>query len=91
MTPQELKFKQMTEPPVEKLICKLAVPCIISMLVTSFYNMADTFFVGQLKDNAATGAVGVVFSMMAIIQAVGFFFGQGSGTFISRALGEMNQ
>ena len=91
MTPQELKFKQMTEPPVEKLICKLAVPCIISMLVTSFYNMADTFFVGQLKSNAATGAVGVVFSMMAIIQAVGFFFGQGSGTFISRALGEKNQ
>ena len=91
MTPQELKFKQMTEPPVERLICKLAVPCIISMLVTSFYNMADTFFVGQLKDNAATGAVGVVFSMMAIIQAVGFFFGQGSGTFISRALGEKNQ
>ena len=91
MTPQELKFRQMTEPPVERLICKLAVPCIISMLVTSFYNMADTFFVGQLKDNAATGAVGVVFSMMAIIQAVGFFFGQGSGTFISRALGEKNQ
>ena len=91
MDAQELKYKQMTEPPVEKLICKLAVPCIISMLVTSFYNMADTFFVGQLKSNAATGAVGVVFSMMAIIQAVGFFFGQGSGTFISRALGQKNQ
>ena len=91
MTPQELKFKQMTEPPVERLICKLAVPCIISMLVTSFYNMADTFFVGLLDSNAATGAVGVVFSMMAIIQAVGFFFGQGSGTFIARALGEKNQ
>jgi putative MATE family efflux protein len=91
MDPQELKYKQMTEPPVEKLICKLAVPCIISMLVTSFYNMADTFFVGQLKSNAATGAVGVVFSMMAIIQAIGFFFGQGSGTFISRALGRKNQ
>ena len=91
MDPQELKFRQMTEPPVEKLICKLAVPCIISMLVTSFYNMADTFFVGQLNSNAATGAVGVVFSMMAIIQAVGFFFGQGSGTFISRALGQKNQ
>ena len=90
MDAQELKFKQMTEPPVEKLICKLAVPCIISMLVTSFYNMADTFFVGMLKSNAATGAVGVVFSVMAIIQAVGFFFGQGSGTFISRALGEKN-
>ena len=90
MDAQEQKFKQMTEPPVEKLICKLAVPCIISMLVTSFYNMADTFFVGMLDSNAATGAVGVVFSMMAIIQAVGFFFGQGSGTFISRALGEKN-
>jgi putative MATE family efflux protein len=61
------------------------------MLVTAFYNMADTFFVGQLKSNAATGAVGVVFSMMAIIQAVGFFFGQGSGTFISRALGQKHQ
>ena len=88
MDAQEIKFKQMTEPPVEKLICKLAVPCIISMLVTSFYNMADTFFVGQLGSNAATGAVGVVFSMMAVIQAIGFFFGQGSGTFISRALGQ---
>ena len=88
MTEQEKKFKEMTEPPVERLICRLAVPCIISMLTTSFYNMADTFFVGLLKSNAATGAVGVAFSMMAIIQAVGFFFGQGSGTFISRALGE---
>ena len=84
----EEKYRQMTEPPVHKLILKLAVPCIISMLVTSFYNMADTFFVGQLNSTAATGAVGVVFSMMAIIQAVGFFFGQGSGTYISRALGQ---
>ena len=88
MDAQEKKFKEMTEPPVEKLICRLAVPCIISMLVTSFYNMADTFFVGQLHSNAATGAVGVVYSMMAIIQAVGFFFGQGSGTYISRSLGK---
>ncbi len=88
MTDQEKKYQEMTQPPVEKLICKLAVPCIISMLTTSFYNMADTFFVGLLHSNAATGAVGVSFSMMAIIQAVGFFFGQGSGTYISRALGE---
>ncbi len=87
---QEEKYRQMTEPPVGKLICRLAVPCIISMLVTSFYNMADTYFVGMLKSNAATGAVGVVFSMMAIIQAVGFFFGQGSGNYISRELGKKN-
>ena len=90
MDEQEQKFIQMTQPPVEGLICRLAVPCIISMLVTSFYNMADTFFVGMLKSNAATGAVGVVFSMMAVIQAVGFFFGHGSGNYISRQLGKKN-
>ena len=84
------KYRQMTEPPVKGLICRLAVPCIISMLVTSFYNMADTYFVGMLGSTAATGAVGVVFSMMAIIQAVGFFFGQGSGNYISRELGRKN-
>ena len=90
MLTQEEKYIEMTQKPVGKTICKLAVPCIISMLVTSFYNMADTFFVGMLKSNAATGAVGVVFSMMAIIQAVGFFFGHGSGNYISRQLGQKN-
>ena len=60
------------------------------MLVTAFYNMADTFFVGMLNSNPATGAVGVVFSLMAIIQAVGFFFGHGSGNFISRELGKQH-
>ena len=90
MDAQEQKFIRMTQAPVGKVIGKLAIPCIISMLVTSFYNMADTFFVGMLKSNAATGAVGVVFSMMAIIQAVGFFFGHGSGNYISRMLGQKN-
>ncbi len=91
MDQQELKFQRMTQPPVEKLICQLAVPCIISMLVTSFYNMADTFFVGKLNSNAATGAVGVVFSLQAVIQAIGFFFGQGSGNYIARALGSKDR
>ena len=90
MNEQELKFQRMTQPPVPKLICQLAFPCIISMLVTSFYNMADTFFVGMLNNTSATGAVGVVFSLMAIIQAVGFFFGHGSGNYISRELGKKN-
>ncbi len=83
---QEEKYTQMTTTPVPQLICSLAVPTIISMLVTSFYNMADTFFVGKL-DTQSTAAVGVVFSIMAIIQAVGFFFGHGSGNYISRKLG----
>lgn len=87
---QEQKFHRMTETPVGRLICQLAMPCIISMLVTSFYNMADTFFVGKLDSDAATGAVGVVFSLMAVIQAIGFFFGHGSGNFISRELGKQN-
>ncbi|MDD6656317.1 MAG: MATE family efflux transporter [Lachnospiraceae bacterium] len=82
----EEKRKYLTEAPVEKLVCKLAGPTILSMLITSFYNMADTFFVGKINTQA-TAAVGVVFSLMAIIQAVGFFFGHGSGNYISRKLG----
>lgn len=80
------KFIHMTETPISKLIPELAVPTIISMLVTSFYNMADTFFVGRINTQA-TAAVGVVFSFMAILQACGFFFGHGSGNYISRKLG----
>lgn len=68
------QFEQMTLAPVPRLILRLAVPTIISMLVTSIYNMADTFFVGQLG-TSATGAVGVVFSIMAMIQAVGLTLG----------------
>lgn len=83
---QELKYKELTEKPVEKLVAKMAVPTIISMLTTSFYNMADTFFVSKINTQS-TAAVGIVFSMMAIIQAVGFFFGHGSGTYISIKLG----
>lgn len=84
-TPEE-KRKLMLETPIPKLVCTLAVPTIISMMITSFYNMADTFFVGKLN-TSATGAVGVVFSVMAIIQALGFFFGHGSGNNISKLLG----
>ncbi len=87
MDTQKDKFKQMTEEPVEKLICKLAIPTIISMLITAIYNMADSYFVSRIN-TSATGAVGVVFSYMAIIQAMGFLFGQGSGNYVSRALGD---
>lgn len=79
-------FVYLTTAPVHRIVIKLAVPTIISMLVTSFYNMADTYFVGKLNTQS-TAAVGIVFSVMAIIQAVGFFFGHGSGNYISRRLG----
>ncbi len=80
------KLKKMTEEPVEKLICTLAVPAIISMLITSIYNMADTYFVGQVG-TSATAAVGIAYPLMSLIQALSFFFGHGSGNFISRRLG----
>lgn len=84
---QEEKYKTMTEKPVSSLICRLAVPTIISMLVTSFYNMADTFFVARIG-TSATAAVGVSFALMTIIQAFGFFCGHGSGNYISRKMGQ---
>lgn len=77
----------MTEGSVRLQVCKMAVPTIITMLITAIYNMADTYFVGKLG-TSATGGVGVIFSYMAVIQAIGFFFGHGSGNYISRKLGE---
>ena len=77
----EQKLKYMTEEPIPRLVCSLAVPTIISMLITSFYNMVDTFFVGRIN-TSATAAVGVVFSLMAIIKAFGLFLGHGSGNYI---------
>ena len=82
----EERFLYLTETPVPKLITTLAVPTVISMLVTGIYNSADTFFVGRIS-TGATAAVGLVFSVMAVIQAFGFFCGQGSGTFLSRMMG----
>ena len=76
----------LTSAPIPKVIGTMAVPTIISMLVTSMYNIVDTFFVGQINTQS-TAAVGITFSVMAIIHAFGFFFGHGSGNFISRELG----
>ncbi len=83
---REERYTMMIETPVNKLIPKLAVPTIISMLVTSIYNMADTFFVSQIS-TSASAAVGIIFSIMAMIQALGFTLGMGSGNCISRTLG----
>ena len=81
-----LQFRRMTETPIPQLVLSLAAPTILSMLITSIYNLADTFFVGQIS-TSASGAVGVVSSLMAIIQALGFMLGHGAGTIISRSLG----
>ena len=83
---QDNKFFMMTQQPVSRLVSRLAVPSIVTMMISAIYNMADTFFVARL-DIQSPAAVGVVFSYMAFIQAIAFFFGQGSANYISRALG----
>ena len=86
----QIQYEKMTGTPIPRLITSLAIPTIASMLVTAIYNMADTYFVSHLG-KSATGAVGVVFSLMAIIQAVGFTLGVGSGSLISRLLGQQKK
>lgn len=86
MTPEE-KRHDMLHSPVELLVCKMAVPTIITMLITALYNMADTYFVGRL-DTVSTAAVGLALPLMNVIQAIGFFFGHGSGNYMARKLGE---
>ena len=86
MESREEHYLKMTNTPVPSLIIKLACPTIVSMLVSSIYNMADTFFVSQIG-TAAAGAVGITFSIMAIIQAIGFTIGMGAGNLASRRLG----
>ena len=84
------QFDKMTQTPVSRLVITLSIPTIISMLITNIYNLVDTAFVGQLG-NSASGAVGVVFGFMAILQAVGFMFGNGAGSIIARLLGAKNR
>lgn len=82
--------KLLTEGPVSKAILSMALPAVISMLVTSIYSIISTFYVGRISTQA-TAAVGVSFSAMSVIQAIAFLFGQGSGNYISRELGARNR
>ncbi len=84
-SPEE-KYMNMTQTPIPKLIITLAIPTMVSMMITSIYNMADTYFVGKIS-TSASGAVGIALSLMAIIQSIGFTLGMGSGNHISRLLG----
>lgn len=84
------KYRQMTESPIPRLVLSLAWPSIVSNLVTTTYNLADTFFIGRIS-TSAEGAIGVAFVVMTLIQAVGFYFGQGTGNAMSRYLGMQNQ
>ena len=80
-------YELMVNGNLKRTICILAIPAIISMLVTALYNAADTYFVSKLGESAVAG-VSVVMSYMSVVQACGFFFGHGSGNFISQSLGK---
>ena len=86
MSGLDAKYREMTETPVPRLVFRLAIPSMVSMVVTALYNVADAAFVGHLSTEATAG-IGISFAYMTFIQAVGFFFGHGSGNHISRALG----
>ena len=86
MTGNEIQYTKMTATPIPRLVVSLAVPTVASMMVTALYNTADTFFVSRLG-TSASAAVCVVFSLMAIFQAIGFTLGTGAGSLVSLRLG----
>lgn len=83
----ESEFQRMTESSVTRLVLSLSIPAVLSQMITSVYNTADTFFVTQLGDSAV-GAVSVVYALQSIIQAVGYGLAMGAGSLVSRCLGE---
>ena len=83
----ERHYKKMTETPVAKLVIMLGIPTTISMLITNLYNLADTYFVGELGESQQ-GAIGVLFTLQSIIQAVAFMLGHGSGSFVAKELAD---
>ena len=88
LTKEEAQYIKMTETKIPKLITSLAIPTVISMLITALYNFADTYFVTLLNNDSITAAVSVVFPLMTIIQAIGFMIGMGAGSIIARLLGK---
>ena len=85
MTESQIHYDKMTKTPLTKLIVSLGIPTTISMLVTNIYNMVDTYFVGTLGESQQA-ATGILFTLQAVIQAIAFMLGQGSGTMVSKAL-----
>lgn len=86
MNHSDNQYKKMTETPIPKLISTLAVPTVISMLVSNIYNLADAFFVSRLG-TSASGAIGITSTLSLPLLSLGLMFGHGTGSIISRALG----
>ncbi len=89
LTESEKYYQKMTQTPVSRLILALGLPTTVSMLITNIYNLADTYFIGTLGFSQQ-GATGILFTLQAIIQALAFMLGHGSGTYVSKALADKN-
>jgi len=87
LTAAELHYEKMTKTPVSQLILKLGMPTTVSMLITSIYNMADTYFVGTLGESQQA-ATGILFALQAVIQGLAFMLGHGSGSFVAKSLAD---
>ena len=85
-TGNEAQRQLMLTEPIGRLLFKKSLPTVIIQLITVIYNTADTYFVAKVG-TSASAAVGVVFSVMAIIQAMGFGIGMGANSLISPSLG----
>ena len=83
----DAQYQRMLTTPIPRLVMSLALPTILSTMITVIYNTADTYFVSQIN-KSASAAVGAVFAIMSVIQAVGFGFAMGSSSLISLKLGE---
>lgn len=87
MTSTDAHYQKMTQTPVSSLILRLGIPTSISMLISSIYNMADTYFVGNVGESAQA-ATGVLFTLQAILQGIAFMLGHGGGTYVSKHLAQ---
>ena len=87
----EIRRKAILNDALLPLLIRTSIPTIVGMLVMVIYNLTDTFFVGILNNKSMTAAIGIVFSFMSFIQAMGFWFGYGSGNIMSKKIGEQNE
>ena len=86
---EQRRYNLLTKP-IFPLLVKTSIPTITGMLVSMVYNLTDTFFVGRLHNRSMIAAIGVVFSFVSIVQAIGFWYGYGSGNAMSKKIGEKN-
>ena len=91
MTSKESRREQILTKPVLPLLIRMSIPTIIGMLIMTVYNLTDTYFIGLLGNKSMTAAIGIAFSLVSFIQALGFWFGYGSGNTMSRALGAKDE